>query len=156
MKNAFFYDTEIGAITIAENGTEVTDIYFGKEISPDFDVKETQLIRDTYVQICEYLKGERKTFDVPLFTGGTDFQKRVWKALEDIPYGETRSYQDIAKAAGNVKACRAVGMANNKNPISIIIPCHRVIGKNGKLVGYGGGLNIKEYLLKLEGGLRIE
>ena len=87
---------------------------------------------------------------MPTAPSGTEFQQKVWKALKDIPYGKTKSYKDIAAAVGNEKACRAVGMANNRNPISIIIPCHRVIGKNGKLVGYGGGLEIKEYLLKLE------
>ena len=98
----------------------------------------------------EYLEGKRREFDLPLAPAGTEFMLRVWKALQDIPYGETRSYKDIATMAGNSKACRAVGMANNRNPISIFIPCHRVIGANGVLVGYGGGLDKKTFLLDLE------
>lgn len=89
-------------------------------------------------------------FDLPLDARGTEFQKKVWNELLRIPYGETKSYKDIAVAIGNEKACRAIGMANNKNPIPIIIPCHRVIGSNGKLVGYAGGLNVKEKLLNIE------
>ena len=112
--------------------------------------QETPLIKEACRQLSEYLKGERKTFDLPLNPKGTDFQKRVWRALCDIPYGETRSYKQIAEAIGNPKAVRAVGMANNRNPITIVVPCHRVIGADGKLVGYGGGLEMKEFLLRLE------
>lgn len=102
-------------------------------------------------QLKEYFAGKRKTFDVKLdINQGTEFQQEAWKALLAIPYGETRSYQDQAIAMKNPKAVRAVGGANHRNPISIIIPCHRVIGKNGKLTGYGGGLFRKEYLLDLE------
>ncbi len=150
MKNVFFYDSEIGRLGIADDGSAITDVFFAKEEAVNFEVFETPLIKEAYEQINEYLKGKRKTFDLPIFASGTEFQQKAWNALKDIPYGETRSYKDIALAVGNEKACRAVGMANNRNPISIIIPCHRVIGKNGKLVGYGGGLPIKEYLLKLE------
>ena len=96
------------------------------------------------------LSGELKTFDLPLDTAGTAFQESVWEALRQIPYGQTVSYKDIAIAINNPKAVRAVGGANNRNPISIITPCHRVIGMNGKLVGYGGGIDAKEYLLNLE------
>ncbi len=98
----------------------------------------------------EYFAGGRKDFDLPLCPRGTEFQKKVWSALREIPYGETRAYGEIAAAVGNPKAARAVGMANNRNPISVIVPCHRVIGSDGKLVGYGGGLDIKEFLLDLE------
>lgn len=101
-------------------------------------------------QLEEYFDGKSIQFDVPLCIRGTSFQKKVWTELLNIPYGETRSYGEIAKAIGNPKASRAVGMANNRNPISIIIPCHRVIGSKGKLVGYGGGLEMKEKLLDLE------
>ncbi len=103
-----------------------------------------------YSQIMEYLNGERTNFDFAYELKGTEFQKKVWEALTHIPYGETRTYKEIAVAIGNPKACRAVGMANNKNPIMIAVPCHRVIGANGKLVGYGGGLDMKEALLDLE------
>ena len=101
-------------------------------------------------QLSQYFSGERKIFDIPVFFNGTDFQSKVWNELLNIPYGETRSYFDIAKAIGNEKASRAVGNANNKNPIWIIVPCHRVIGKNGKLAGYGGGIKLKEILLNIE------
>ncbi len=150
MKSVFFYDSDIGEIGIADDGSAITNIFFEKEEAVNFKVSETPLIKEAYKQIEEYLKGKRKIFDLPISTYGTEFQQKVWNALKAISYGETKSYKDIAIAVGNEKACRAVGMANNRNPISIIIPCHRVIGKNGKLVGYGGGLHIKEYLLKLE------
>ena len=110
------------------------------------------LQREVDKQMGEYFEGKRKEFDLPLRPEGTVFQKKVWNALLEIPFGETRSYQDIANAVGSPKACRAVGMANHQNPIIIVIPCHRVIGKNGKLVGYGGGLSMKEKLLLLEKG----
>ena len=96
------------------------------------------------------MKGERKKFDLPLNPKGTDFQKQVWKILCEIPYGETRSYKQIAEAIGNPKAVRAVGMANHRNPLLIVVPCHRVIGADGKLVEYGAGLDKKEFLLQLE------
>jgi len=102
-------------------------------------------------QLQEYFAGKRKVYELPLDLYGTPFQKSVWNALRTIPYGETRSYKDIALAIGAAKAVRAIGGANNRNPIPIVIPCHRVIGSNGALVGYGGGLPIKEHLLALEG-----
>jgi methylated-DNA-[protein]-cysteine S-methyltransferase len=111
---------------------------------------ETPLLKKAAQELQEYFIGKRKRFDLPLSPQGTDFQQKVWKALQDIPYGAVCSYKDIARAIGNEKACRAVGGANNKNPISIIIPCHRVIGANGSLVGYGGGIEIKKQLLALE------
>lgn len=102
------------------------------------------------LQLEEYFSGKRISFDLPIAPCGTDFQKRVWAALQNIPYGETRSYKDIACAIERPTACRAVGGANNKNPILIIIPCHRVVGSNGALVGFGGGLEMKQMLLDLE------
>jgi len=105
-------------------------------------------------QLAEYFAGERRVFDVPVRPKGTPFQERVWKALLDIPYGEVRSYIDLARALGNPKAVRAVGGANGSNPISIIVPCHRVIGADGAIVGYGGGVERKEWLLALERGER--
>jgi len=101
-------------------------------------------------QLEEYLAGERRVFDLPLNLRGTEFQRSVWHVLKTIPYGQTRSYKQIAQLLNKPNACRAVGMANNKNPIWIIIPCHRVIGSNGSLVGYGGGLDVKKKLLLLE------
>ena len=150
MKNIYFYDTDMGNITIAEEDGFITHLLFGHEELPDSRVNESPLLKEAHKQIVEFLKGQRKSFDLPLSPSGTEFQQKVWKALTSIPYGSTATYKDIAGKIGNEKACRAVGMANNRNPIALIIPCHRVIGKNGKLVGYGGGLEKKEYLLKLE------
>jgi len=150
-QNLYFFETPVGTLGIVENGVAITEVYFEKE-NRHMDVRlaETKLIKETCTQLQEYFEGKRKAFNLPLAPKGTPFQLKVWNALQNIPYGETRSYKDIAIAAGNFQASRAVGMANNRNPISIIIPCHRVIGSNGKLVGYGGGLHIKEYLLDLE------
>lgn len=149
MNNIFFYETEIGIIGIRENNKSITDIFFSKVDTND-NIEETDLIKECFKQLKEYLEGNRRKFDLPLETRGTEFQKKVWNELLKIPYGETKSYKDIAIAIGNEKACRAIGMANNKNHIPIIIPCHRVIGSNGKLVGYAGGLNVKEKLLNIE------
>lgn len=106
-------------------------------------------------ELDEYFEGKRKTFDIPLRTHGTAFQEKVWAALRAIPYGEVRSYKEVAEAIGHPRAYRAVGMANNANPIFIIVPCHRVIGSDGSLTGYGGGLPMKKALLSLEKGNRI-
>lgn len=111
---------------------------------------ESPLLLEAERQLTEYFSGTRKSFDLPLAPKGTAFQKKVWAALCEIPYGETRTYADIAKMIGNEKACRAVGMANHVNPIPVIVPCHRVIGANGKLTGYAGGLGKKQLLLDLE------
>ena len=108
------------------------------------------LLKKAEVQLKEYFEGRRKEFALPLDLKGTEFQKRVWQALLEIPWGETRSYSEIAAAAGNAKAVRAAGMANHVNPVVIVVPCHRVIGKNGSLTGYGGGLERKQFLLNLE------
>lgn len=152
MKNIFYYDTKIGRISIEEDGTSITKLDFiNKDDEGEITAKnETALLKEAIKQLEEYFEGKRNFFDLPLNPEGTEFQKKVWNALKEIPFGETRSYGEIAKKIGNEKAARAVGMANNRNPISIIIPCHRVIGANGKLVGYGGGLDIKEKLLEVE------
>ena len=151
MKSIFFYQTIIGKIGIADNGDAITQLTFDDEKVPaDASVKETPLIKEAAQQIKEYLAGKRKVFDIPIAANGTPFQQIVWEALRAIPYGETRSYKEIAESIGQPKACRAVGMANNRNPIALMVPCHRVIGANGKLVGYAGGLDIKEKLLNLE------
>lgn len=153
MTHYYTYDTILGSVTfVEENGALVvitTHPYHPKEEI----YQETPVIKEAFRQLSEYFSGNRKTFNLPLLLKGTDFQKQVWQALLKIPFGETRSYKQIAEAIGNPKAVRAVGMANNKNPLLIVIPCHRVIGANGKLVGYAVGLDKKEYLLRLEGSL---
>ena len=149
MEKIFFYETPVGKLCIGEEDGVIVRTTWSK-IPTEYILKETKLILQCKMQLDEYFRGERKTFDLPLAPKGTDFQKKVWNALQEIPYGETRTYGEIAAAVGNPKAARAVGMANNKNPIGIIIPCHRVVGANGKLVGYAGGMDKKEWLLQLE------
>lgn len=116
----------------------------------EFEGEENPLLEKACVQIDEYLAGEREEFVLPIRFVGTRFQEEVWCALLEIPYGETCTYADIAKAVGRPKACRAVGLANNRNPIPLIVPCHRVIGANGRLTGYAGGLDMKKKLLDIE------
>lgn len=152
MKNIFYYESKIGRIKIEESGVSVTKLDFVSDDDKEniIEGSKTELLMEIVKQLDEYFEGMRKVFDLPIEPEGTEFQKKVWRALIEIPYGETKSYGEIAKIIGNDKAARAVGMANNKNPIAIIIPCHRVIGANGKLVGYAGGLELKEKLLELE------
>ena len=145
-------ESRVGTLTIICDEEAITGLEFLVKEPLEGIKKRTPLLERAVLQLEEYMDGKRRSFDLPLKPEGTEFQKKVWNALLDIPYGETRSYKDIAVAIGNPKACRAVGMANNRNPISIIIPCHRVIGANGSLVGYGGGLPIKIELLNLETG----
>lgn len=145
------YETKIGKVTIAEDDGYITNIYFEKDKLPKVvEEKETDLIKETIKQINLYLDGKLEYITVPIKLEGTEFQKLVWNELKKIPYGKTCTYKEIAKGIGNEKACRAVGNANNKNKIPIIVPCHRVIGTSGKLVGYAGGLDIKEKLLDIE------
>lgn len=147
-----FYETPVGIIIIEARGEVIT----GLEMSQENEVKalginnENNVLREANKQLQEYFRGERKEFNLPLHLNGTEFQQKVWSALQEIPYGETRSYGEIAKAVGSPKGSRAVGGANNKNPVMIFVPCHRVIGANGALVGFGGGLPVKQYLLELE------
>lgn len=143
--------TKLGNIAIIEEDNKIIAIEINKKIEEEMVQKETPLLKETEKQLLEYLEGRRKTFDVPLNPKGTKFMKQVWTALQEIPYGEVRTYGQIAQTVGKPKAARAVGMANHRNPIPIIIPCHRVIGSNGKLVGYALGMDMKEFLLKLEG-----
>lgn len=152
MGHVFYYETVLGTIGVAEVNDQITHLFFEVEKFPqnDYEKKETPILAEAGRQIKEYFEGKRREFDLPIAPVGTEFMLRVWKALQEIPYGETRSYKDIAALAGHSKAYRAVGMANNRNPISIVIPCHRVIGANGALVGYGGGLDKKVFLLDLE------
>lgn len=142
------YEFPFGFLKIEYEGDVLISL---KKINETSDYgKNTEFTDLVYKEIMEYLNGKRKSFDIKYEINGTEFQKKVWKELTNIPYGETRSYKEIAVAVGNPKASRAVGMANNKNPISIIVPCHRVIGSDGKLVGYAGGLDMKRALLNLE------
>ena len=147
---AWVYSFPIGEIMIAAEEGAITAIRFERDLPKEAKQVETPLIKRCQEELREYFAGERQMFDLPLAPQGTAFQQRVWQALLTIPYGEVRSYGDIARQIGDPKASRAIGGANNRNPIAIIIPCHRVIGANGRLVGYGGGLDKKEMLLSLE------
>ena len=149
METIFFYDTPVGKLCIGEENGCITHVTWSK-IPQEYVLEETELIIECKNQLEEYFAGKRKNFYLPLAPKGTEFQQKVWKALTEIPYGKTRTYGEIAAVIGNPKAARAVGMANNKNPIGIIVPCHRVVGANGKLVGYAGGMEKKEFLLELE------
>lgn len=119
-------------------------------LKPVVDNPQHPVLLQTEQQLLEYFAGERRVFELPLDFNGTEFQKKVWAALLTIPFGETRSYAEIARQVGSPQAVRAVGAANGRNPISIIAPCHRVIGSNGKLTGFAGGLEVKAFLLRLE------
>lgn len=144
--------SKLGRIGICEDGTGITDVFFdNNQFLKKAAEKETELLLTAANQLVEYFNGERTTFNIPLSLKGTPFQLEVWNALCTILYGETRSYKQIAEQIGSPKSYRAVGAANHINPIGIIIPCHRVIGANKKLIGYAGGLDRKEKLLKLEG-----
>jgi len=144
-----YYESEIGLIEITGTEDGILSVDFVEDKSVDNPIIPSWL-RRCVKQLDEYFKGKRREFSVKLLPEGTDFQKKVWNELIKIPFGETLSYKDMASSIGNIKAVRAVGNANGKNKIGIIIPCHRVIGNNGKLVGYGGGLWRKEWLLKHE------
>ena len=151
VKDVFCYSTLAGKLAIAALNGNITNVFFYNEaIAATMHVKETAVISEAARQLDEYFAGLRQTFELALAPEGTAFQQSVWAALRQIPYGKTCSYKDIAQKIGLPKAYRAVGMANNRNPIAIIIPCHRVIGADGKLVGYAGGLEIKSKLLALE------
>ncbi len=164
----FYYETRLGRLFIAEDGQGITEVSIVKDrnISEDMnkagrdellhcEIEETPLIQQAFKELLEYFDGQRKEFGIRLNPKGTEFQRKVWQALRAIPYGETRSYKQIAEAVGNKNASRAVGMANHYNPIMCIIPCHRVIGANGSLVGYAGGLDTKATLLSLEQNHRL-
>jgi len=151
-ENYAIYYSPFGPMKIVYNKNKIISIKIDKNIDAKVIKNEisTALTNKVTTQLDEYFDGKRKTFDFEYELIGTPFQIKVWNALTTIAYGETKTYKDIAIAIGNKKAARAVGMANNKNPITIVIPCHRVIGANGKLVGYFGGLNMKKSLLELE------
>lgn len=144
----YHYQFPVGTLCIEEKDNCITGLYRDNIIGEA--EAETELIRETRRQLTEYFDGKRQDFQVPIRLEGTEFQQRVWEALQTIPYGETRSYGEIARQIGSPKAARAVGGANHNNPVMIIVPCHRVIGANGSLTGFGGGLDMKEFLLDLE------
>ena len=147
-------NSPVGKIEIIEENEKLIELNIYNEEKNEqknkIIEKDTRLLLEVEKQLKEYFKGKRIKFEISLNPKGTEFMKKVWKELLNIPYGETRTYKEIAEKIGNSKASRAVGMANNKNPIPIIIPCHRVIGSNNKLVGYALGLDMKQYLLDLE------
>lgn len=157
----YCYETSIGPITLVSDANAILRLYFGAPggipelpntfgVPPSREYREVPLIARAACELLSYLAGDLRAFTVPIAPAGTPFMQSVWAAVREIPYGQTASYGDIAAAIGNSRASRAVGMANNRNPIPIIIPCHRVIGRDGSLTGYGGGLPLKERLLALE------
>ncbi len=153
MTNHFLMESPIGTLTLVKTNGALSALYLNAPVEADAALgpRTDAGFEDVETQLREYFARERTTFTIPLAPEGTAFQRRVWTALMAIPYGETRSYAQLADAIGNRAAMRAVGAANGRNPISIIVPCHRVIGSNGTLVGYGGGLARKRFLLELEG-----
>ncbi len=145
-----YLNSDIGWVEITATDRGIRSVYFVEEQRQPIDSnKITDLAKE---QLTDYFAGQRKDFDLPLDPQGTDFQQQVWQALLTIAYGQVASYSDMAQSINNPKAVRAVGAANGKNPISIIIPCHRVIGANGTLTGYAGGLERKQWLLQHEAG----
>lgn len=147
----YFKETPIGLLSLeCENGF-ITKLNLNeKNCETTFGQNLPKVVEDAFGQLDEYFSGKRKKFNIPLKPEGTPFMRKVWINLAKIAYGKTATYKQIAILTGNSRAMRAVGLANNRNPIPIFIPCHRVIGSNGKLIGYGGGLEIKKYLLDLE------
>jgi len=141
------FDTPLGLMEVTATEQAVKSIYFVEQTQPQ---RANDITASTKQQLGEYFDGARDTFDLPLDADGTDFQKTVWRALTAIPSGQTCTYGDIAKKIGNPKGVRAVGLANGRNPMTIVVPCHRVIGANGKLTGYASGVERKAWLLNHE------
>ena len=159
-KNYFTeFTSPIGTVQLRGTDSALTGVFMEphrhEAARPRDAVRDDAPLREARQQLEEYFAGERQEFSLTLEADGTDFQRRVWDALREIPFGETMSYGDIARRIGNPRAVRAVGLANGRNPISIIVPCHRVIGADGSLTGYGGGLERKRFLLALEKGPRV-
>lgn len=148
--NSAIYQTEFGFFEISCSDDKIISIRRIDGIVHTNNSRRCKLTDDAFLQLQEYFQGKRKSFDLPLNPQGTEFQKKVWAELCNIPYSQTRTYKEIAQAIGHPKAARAVGMANNRNPIPIIIPCHRVIGASGSLIGYAYGVEMKKRLLDLE------
>jgi methylated-DNA-[protein]-cysteine S-methyltransferase len=150
----FITDSPIGPLLLASTTKGLCGVYMqdhrhGKQPEPDW-IRDRDALSEASGQLTAYFEGKLRAFDLPLDLAGTPFQLEVWRALCGIPFGETRSYADLARAIGNAKAVRAVGLANGRNPVSIVVPCHRVIGSDGSLTGYGGGLTRKRFLLDHE------
>jgi methylated-DNA-[protein]-cysteine S-methyltransferase len=143
-------DSPLGALRLYAHADELVGIYLQDQIAPVAEPGRGGVLADAARQLAEYFAGERRAFDLPLAPRGTAFQQRVWHALLAIPYGETRSYGELARAIGRPAAARAVGAANAKNPLAIVVPCHRVIGASGELTGYAGGMSAKRWLLAHE------
>lgn len=157
MTDTYIFESPVGTLTLCVNERAVTALSYTPDAEPDLSRigrTRSDILYEAYSELGEYFAGKRRSFEVPVETSGTPFQKSVWDALCEIPYGETRSYKDIAVRIGKPLAARAVGQANNKNPVMIIVPCHRVIGSGGALTGYACGLSVKEYLLEFEKGAR--
>lgn len=169
MRYGCYIDSPVGVLQLVEKDGALTHVLFCSRRSPKpptekghevlasvggktvyFEEAKTPLLAEVERQLTEYFHGERTVFDIPLAPEGTPFQLKAWEGLQTIPYGETRTYKQMAEYAGSPRGYRAIGLANNRNPISIIVPCHRVIGSDGKLVGFGGGLDTKQLLLDLE------
>jgi len=153
----FIYNSTVGPLSLASNGKALTGLAFETQTHPcraldGAEDGDDAILKEARKQLAAYFKGDLKTFDLPLAPQGTDFQTKVWTALRTIPFGKTASYGDIANKIGAPQAMRAVGAANGRNPIAIIVPCHRVIGANGSLTGFGGGMERKQFLLALEQG----
>ncbi|MCH5263884.1 MAG: methylated-DNA--[protein]-cysteine S-methyltransferase [Lachnospiraceae bacterium] len=165
MAESCLYNSPIGVLKISEHNGEITGLSLNSK-SDEAKLQQNQqsinndgqctreqcseLLAEACRQLDEYFQGQRQTFDLPIAYAGTPFQEKVWKELRNIPYGETRSYEDIAIGVGSPRAVRAVGQANHRNPILLIIPCHRVIHKNGDISGFACGIETKKYLLDLE------
>ncbi len=154
MNNSYIFKSPIGLLKIEEEDSKIIGVSLQQKemdfVQSQKFIQHSDLLYEAYRQLDEYFSEKRKQFQLPISGKGTIFQQAVWKALQNIPYGETRSYEDIAIAVKNPKAARAIGQANNRNPILIIVPCHRVIHKNGDITGFGCGTKIKKYLLDLE------
>ena len=154
MSGTIYYsriDSPVGPLLLAVSERGLVALEFGRGKIGESWVEAAERTAPYASQLDEYFAGKRRAFDIPLDLRGTEFQNRCWQELLKIPYGETRSYADIARGIGKPSAVRAVGLANGQNPIAIIVPCHRVIGSDGSLTGYGGGLEVKRRLLELEG-----
>lgn len=153
MKYTAYYYSPLGLICLQEEDGFLVHLDFSDEVKEVISDNESRLLEQAKKELDEYFAKKRQAFSLPYKFKGSSFQEKVWLELTKIPYGQTISYQELAKRIASPQACRAVGGANNRNPLSLIIPCHRVIGKNGRLVGYGGGLWRKEALLALEAKL---